>query len=131
MNQGGWRMELIQERDRLELVHEQGNWCLKEGAGFSPVQLVAAATAACSTYVFENLLNMREVTYAMKKVVLDYQLGSYYPNPLARIDVQFVMQAEGRDREEVEHVFYQIAENCPVLQSLHPRIKVNESIRFI
>lgn len=124
-------MELIQEADILELVHEHGNWSLNRETGFSPVQLLTASAAACSTYVFEKLLDEHGIPYEMKNVLFDYQLGAYYPNPIGKIDVQFFIKANQRVREEIEHVFYQIAENCPIIQSLHPRIKINESIVFI
>ncbi|MCO7124325.1 OsmC family protein [Sporolactobacillus shoreicorticis] len=123
-------MELIQPSETLELVHAHGNWSISQDSGFSPVQLIAASAAACSTYVFEKLLDERGIPYELKKVLFDYQLGVYYPNPVTRVDVQFFIKANARVRNEIEHVFYQIAENCPVIQSLHPRIKINESIIF-
>ncbi|MCL1631568.1 OsmC family protein [Sporolactobacillus sp. CPB3-1] len=124
-------MELIQPSETLELVHEHGNWQISQDIGFSPVQLVAASAAACSTYVFEKLLDERGIPYELDKVLFDYQLGVYYPNPIAKIDVQFFMKANDRVREEIESVFYQISEHCPVIQTLHPRVKVNASILFV
>lgn len=124
-------MELIQPSEALELVHTNGNWLLDRESGFSPVQLVAASAASCSTYVFEKLLDDRGIPYEMKKVLFEYQLDVYYPNPVSQIDVRFYLKTRDRDCEEIKQVFFQIAENCPVIQSLHPRIKTNAFIVFI
>ncbi|MCO7174920.1 OsmC family protein [Sporolactobacillus kofuensis] len=124
-------MELVQTSDVLELVHENGNWLLNRELGFSPVQMVAASAAACSTYVFESMLDERGIPYEIKKVLFEYQLDVYYPNPVSKIDVQFYIKSNLNDREEIEHVFFQIAENCQVIQTLHPRVKVNASIYYL
>ncbi|MFT8872039.1 MAG: OsmC family protein [Sporolactobacillus sp.] len=123
-------MELIRTTDVLELVNESGNWPIGGNAGYNPVQLVAVAAAACSTYIFEQLLAERQIAGRALRVVFDYVQDDVYPQPIAQINVQLHMQADRSDWGSVQDVFLQLPEHCPVLQSLHPRIRLNEQIVF-
>lgn len=123
-------MELIQSADTLELVHENGNWLLSRQKGFSPIQLIAASAAACSTYVFEQLLDGQQIPYQLINVSFDYQESTAYPNPISQIDVRFLIDVPRESQEAAKQIFMQIPGNCPVIQSLHPRIRINESVAF-
>lgn len=123
-------MELIQPSETIELIHENGNWQLGRGKGFSPVQLVAASAAACSAYVFEELLDQRQISYRLVRVSVDYVENPYPPNPIAQIDVRLLLEAAQPLQETVKHIFLQIPGHCPVIQSLNPNIRINESVFF-
>ncbi|TGA98493.1 OsmC family peroxiredoxin [Sporolactobacillus shoreae] len=123
-------MELIQSSETIELVHENGNWLLSRQEGFSPVQLIAASAAACSSYVFEELLNRQRIPYQLIKVSFEYMENPFYPNPISKIDVRFLINVPKKNQEAAKQIFLQIPQNCPVIQSLHPRIKLNESVFF-
>ncbi|MFT8390047.1 MAG: OsmC family protein [Sporolactobacillus sp.] len=124
-------MELIQPSEVVELVHKDGNWKLDRETGFSPVQLVAASAAACTIYTFEHLLEQKRMSCRVHRVLFDYVEDSYYPNPIVQIDILVYLQTVGQDREAIRTTFLEIPQNCPVLQALHPRIRVNESIIFV
>lgn len=124
-------MELIQRSETIELVHENGNWLLGRDAGFSPVQLIAASAAACTVYTLETLLEQRQIACRMHRVIFDYEEEPYYPNPISRINVLLYLQTQTQSRDAIRQTFLEIPQNCPVLQALHPRIQVNESIIFV
>ncbi|MFX3619492.1 MAG: OsmC family protein [Sporolactobacillus sp.] len=124
-------MELIQQSETLELVHENGNWLLSRTAGFSPVQMVAAAAAACSTYVLEELIGRDQIPCRLVRVLFDYLEDPAYPHPVSQINVLFYLQTDEKLHGEIRKAFLEIPQNCPVIQSLHPRIQVNESIIFV
>lgn len=123
-------MELIQPTETIELIHESGNWLLGRGHGFSPVQLVAASAAACNAYVLEELLDQRQIQYQLIHVSVDYAESHYHPNPISQIDVRLLLEVSGPEQETVKQIFLQIPAHCPVIQSLHPDIRINGSVFF-
>lgn len=123
-------MELIQPTETIELIHENGNWQLGRGKGFSPVQLVAASAAACSAYVFEELLDQRQIQYRLIRVSVEYTENPYPPNPIAQIDVRLLLEAAKSVQEAVKQIFLEIPGHCPVIQSLNPKIRINEAVYF-
>lgn len=130
-SRGKSEVELIEQSETLELVHESGNWLLSREKGFSPVQLVTASAAACSTYVFEELMSRYQIPCRLIRVLFDYLEDPVYPNPVSQIHVFFYLQAEESQYEAIRKTFLEIPGNCPVIQSLHPRVQVDESIIFV
>jgi Predicted redox protein, regulator of disulfide bond formation len=124
-------MELIEKSGHVELVHKDGNWILLRELGFSPVQTVVAATAACSTYVYEEILEKQRIAYKMISVDVDYERNTELTTqPLSKINVQFHILLSSDDQAKAIKDLSLIAKNCPVVQSLNPSIKVDESVTF-
>ena len=64
LNDGGINMStakvnqlvLNSQAGNFELPRPEDNWILKADQGYSPVQMVAAATTACGGYVYQEIL---------------------------------------------------------------------------
>jgi uncharacterized OsmC-like protein len=124
-------MQLIEKSGHVELVHKDGNWILLRELGFSPVQAVVAATAACSTYVYEDILKKQRITYKMIHIDVDYERNTEQPTrPLSKINVHFHMDMRSNDQAKAKKDLRLIPKNCPVVQSLNSSVEINESVSF-
>lgn len=125
-------MKLIKENDHLELVHEKGNWILLRDLGFSPVQTVVAALAACSGYVYQEILEKQKMKYTLISIHADYERSAQKSSqPLSKIEVQFEIRVDQNDQAKAKKDLGLIAKNCPVAQSLDPLIEIIESVQFV
>jgi uncharacterized OsmC-like protein len=125
-------VKLIEKNGQVELVREQGNWILHRGQGFSPVQTLVATAAACSTYVYEDILNKQGIAYRIDQVDVDYERDLTRPaHPVAKITIHFTARVSRTNRVKAEKDLRLIARNCPVVQSLSPSIAVQETVTFV
>lgn len=124
-------MRLIEKSGHVELVHKDGNWILLRELGFSPVQTVVAAAAACSTYVYEEILKKQRIIYKIVSIDVDYERDTEHPaQPLSKINVHFRMVINLKDQLKAKKDLRLISKNCPVVQSLNSSVEVNESVSF-
>lgn len=125
-------MKLIKENDHLELVHEKGNWILLRDLGFSPIQTVVAAVAACSGYVYQEILEKQKIKFTIISIHADYERSTQKrSHPLSKIEIQFEIQVDKNDQVKAKKDLGLISRNCPVAQSLDPSIEVIESVQFV
>ncbi|MDF2911826.1 MAG: osmC-like family protein [Sporolactobacillus laevolacticus] len=124
-------MKLIEQSGHVELVHKNGNWILLRDLGFSPVQTVVAATAACSAYVYEGILKKQNIRFRLISIDAEYEINeNLETHPISLIHVHFVLDVDEADQEKAIKDLRLIAKNCPVAQSLNPSIKINETVSF-
>lgn len=125
------KLELIEDENGLELVHRNGNWVLKKEVGFSPVQTMVASVAACSTYVYQSVLENSNIAYQLHGVEFDYETASEGTvHPVTKINIQFKVTIDEGARERATRGLKLIAKHCPVIQSLADSIVVEEILVF-
>ncbi len=125
-------LTLIQGADKFELPTEQGNWVLVRGQGYSPVQMIVSAVAACGGYVYQSVLENSHVTFTFEKIEVDYTRDSARrAEPLDSIQLRFYVQVPEEQHEKAIRCLRLVSPNCPVIQSLDPTIKVEETAVFI
>lgn len=125
-------MQLIDNSGHVELIHENGNWVLLRELGFSPIQTVVAATAACSTYVYEEILGKQKIPYKMMGIDADYERNTgLETQPISKIFVHFHIRVSQKDQTKATKDLHLIPKNCPVVQSLNPSIEISETVTFV
>ncbi len=125
-------MELIFGKNGVELIKEGGNWELKAGFGFSPVESLVASVGACGMYVFSGILNGSQVEHEILKTTLAYEVDeSSRVKPITKIIIDYHMTVEDELKDKVERFVKLVAKSCPVMQSINPSIEVVENIIYL
>lgn len=125
-------MELIFGEHGVELQHPEGNWQLKKGYGFSPVEMTAAAVTACGMYVFEEILTNSKVTFRFDKVETNYERSETKPaKPISKVIIDFYLEVPAEQQEKTLRISKMINKHCPVMQTLDPEVVIEERVHFI
>lgn len=125
-------LELIQGEEGLELPAESGNWVMLRDHGYSPVQSLVAAAGACGAYVYQSVLFNSKVPYTFEKILIDYTRDTNLPSkPLNKIEMTFYLSVPPEFQDKAIRALRLIERNCPVIQSLDPKIHVTETVSFV
>lgn len=107
-------------------------WVLMRGEGYSPVQSVVTAVAACAGYVYISVLERSKIPHEIVKVTVSYARDmEKKTNPLQSIEVLIYAEIPETHHEKALRCVKLISPNCPVIQSLNPNIQVTEKVIFI
>lgn len=120
---------LIDKENHVTLTHKNGAWILSEERGFSPLDTLIGATAACSTYVLKGILNKQKINYTIQRVQANYEEGT--SRPLEQIDILFYLSVDDSDKEKVKKDLQLVPKHCTVARCLDPAIKINEQVEFL
>ncbi len=125
----GEAMKLITGENGLELVHPNGNWQVKKESGFSPVEMLVSSVAACSTYVYEDVLHNSKIPYELHEVEISYQRDSVGTvHPVTKIIITFHVTIPVELQERANRGLKLIPKHCPVVQALADTIVVEEKL---
>jgi uncharacterized OsmC-like protein len=125
-------LTLVQGKEKLELPQENGNWVLARNLGYSPVQMLVSATAACGGYVYESVLKNSHVPAEIEKIEVSYSRdASKKAEPISAIQIEFYARVSEEYQEKAIRCLKLVSPNCPVIQSLDPTIEVTEIVHFI
>ncbi|MGX6979415.1 OsmC family protein [Vagococcus elongatus] len=125
-------LELIQGDEGLELPVDSGNWVMLRDFGYSPVQSLVAAVGACGAYVYQSILFNSKVPYTFEKVIIDYTRDTERPSkPVDKIEMTFYLSVAPEFQDKATRSLRLIGRNCPVIQSLDPKIHVTETVSFV
>lgn len=125
-------MELVFGNNGIELIHENGNWNLKAGAGFSPVEALVAAVGSCGLYVFQGLLTGSKIEHEFVNAKVDFKVDdSKRVTPVKEIVIDYFMKANEEDKARIERIVDLVSKNCPVMQSLNEDVEVIENIHYV
>ncbi|MDR1606084.1 MAG: OsmC family protein [Streptococcaceae bacterium] len=120
------------ENDQLLLVREGVRWVLKKETGYCPMQMVAAAAAACCGYVLSAILKRSMIPFVLDRVEAVYDRDEEKPaRPISAIALTFYVKVEASDQDRVTQALKSVAPTCPVIQSLDPAIELTEAIVFV
>ena len=125
-------LTLLQGAEKLELPASPENWQLVRGKGYSPVQMLVSAAAACGGYVYESVLENSHVPFQLFKIEVTYTRDEERrAQPIDSIQIQFFADVPEEFQDKAVRCLKLISPNCPVIQSLDPVIKVEEFVTFI
>ncbi len=125
------KLDLLYTEKGMELPLEKENWVMKRGFGYSPVQSLAAAVGACGGYVYDSILTNSKIPHEFKEVKVTYETNDEVkPHPISKIRLAFRVIVEKDYQERAEHGVKLVSKHCPVIQSLDPKIEVEEVVVF-
>ena len=125
-------LTLVKGKDKLELPQQNGNWVLARELGYSPVQMLVTAAAACGGYVYTSVLENSHVPAEIEKIEVSYTRDSTKKaEPTSSIQINFYARISAEYQEKAIRCLKLVSPNCPVIQSLDPTITVAETVHFI
>lgn len=65
-------LTIHQGSDKFEMTTPTGNWVLAREKGYSPVQMLVSAVAACGGYVYASVLENSKITAEIEKIEVSY-----------------------------------------------------------
>lgn len=127
------QLVLESQSGSFELPRPDKNWTLKADQGYSPVQMVAAATTACGGYVYQEVLENSGITFEMQKAEVVYTRDEVEnkAHPIKTIEITFYLRVPAEFQKKATSCLRLIGRNCPVMQSLDPKIEVTEKAVFV
>ncbi|MDT2755946.1 OsmC family protein [Enterococcus asini] len=126
------QLTLLKGNSGFELpIEGNPNWILKREAGYSAVQSLVAAAGACGGYVYQHILENSKIPYRFEKIEATYETSEIKPEPLTKISFIFYVDVAEEYRGRAERSLKLVSKNCPVIQSLDPKIEVIEAVRFV
>lgn len=127
------QLVLNSQAGNFELPRPEDNWILKADQGYSPVQMVAAATTACGGYVYQEILTNSRVQFEMQKAEVSYTRDEVEnpAHPIKTIEITFYLRVPAEDQKKATSCLRLIGRHCPVMQSLDPQIQVTEKVIFV
>ncbi|WP_430611465.1 OsmC family protein [Enterococcus sp. DIV0876] len=118
--------------DKFEMQTPNGDWILGREQGYSPVQMLVSAVAACGGYVYRSVLKNSKIEAEISKIEVSYDRDpEKKAEPVSAIQIKFSAKVAEADQEKAIRCLKLISPNCPVIQSLDPTIQVTETVVFI
>lgn len=129
----GKQLVLEAKEGSFELPHDPENWTLKADRGYSPVQMIAAATACCGGYVYQEILENSHVPFEMQKAEVMYTRDEVEnkAHPINKIEITFYLRVDKDLQKKATSCLRLIGRNCPVMQTLDPKVTVTEKAVFV
>ncbi|WP_142972865.1 OsmC family protein [Enterococcus casseliflavus] len=125
-------LTIHQGSDKFEMTTPTGNWVLAREKGYSPVQMLVSAVAACGGNVYASVLENSKITAEIEKIEVSYDRDdNKKAQPVSAIQIQFYAKIAEADHDKATRCLKLVSPNCPVIQSLDPAIEVTETVTFI
>lgn len=126
------KITIVKGEVGLELPHEAGNWVLKKDLGYSPVEMLVSATAACGGYVYQTILTNSRIDHTFHRVEVNYTRdATRQAKPLASVTIHYYVTVAEAKRERALRASKLIHGNCPVIQSLGADVNVEDVVHFV
>lgn len=126
------KLTLLQENNHWALPATPANWQLIREKGYSPVQLLVSAVAACGGYVYQSVLENSHVPFELEKIEVSYTRDEKRQSePVKSIQVDFFAKIPEEFQAKAIRCLRLVAPNCPVMQSIDPAIQVEETVTFL
>lgn len=110
---------------------KEGTWTLKRDIGYSPVQSLVLATTACAGYVYESILKNSQIPHTFHQATVSYENDEEHePHPVKKIAITFDVSVPKEKQALAERALRLVNGNCPVAQSLNPKISLTETVKF-
>jgi uncharacterized OsmC-like protein len=94
-----------------------------KGEAFSPTDLMSTSLASCMLTIMGIASNNHSISIINTKAEVLKIMGEN-PRRVIGIDIKMIMP-EIKYSEKEKSILIHAAENCPVMKSIHPDIKVN------
>lgn len=115
-----------------EMSHDNAQWLLQRGVGFSPVQMLIASIGACGGYVLTSILDKMQIKHEMRDLEMSFELNqeSKAKEP-TYVNMVFHIKLEDDQYDKALHALTLVHKYCPVMLSLNENVKIEKSIHFI
>ncbi len=118
-------LTIHQGSDKLEMTTATGNWVLAREKGYSPVQMLVSAVAACGGYVYASVLeNSKSQQKSKRSKSAMTETTTKKPNQSVPSTFSFYAKIAEADDDKATRCLKLVSPNCPVIQSLDPAIEV-------
>lgn len=125
------QLTLYQGQKGFEMkVPHKENWVLLREEGYSPIQNVVSAAAACGGYVYESILKKSNIAYTFERIEVSYEQEDIKVKTIKSIKMTFYLRVDLKDQQKALSAVKLVAQYCPVIQSLNPTIKIIEKVIF-
>lgn len=113
-------------------VPDKPNWILLRQGGYSPVQSLVNAVAACGGYVYQEVLENSKIVGTIQEVHVSYERNlEKKAHPIKTITIHFLTVGITKEQQEkAQRCLRLVSPNCPVIQSLDPAIEVIKTVAF-
>ena len=112
-------LTIHQGSDKFEMTPPTGNWVLAREKGYSPVQMLVSAVAACGGYVYASVLENSKITAEIEKIEVSYDRDdNKKAQPVSAIQIQFYAKIAEADHDKATPCLKLVSPNGPVIQSL-------------
>ncbi|MFC6314412.1 OsmC family protein [Lapidilactobacillus achengensis] len=107
-------------------------WTFKRGIGYAPVQALVSAAAVCESYVYQEILTNSKIPYTFQKTTVSYDRDpDGNVNPVQAMTITFYVTIPEAKQGLAQRALRLVAANCPVTQSLDPKIKITEQLVLV
>ncbi len=125
-------MELVFGNEGVEIIHENGNWALTKGTGFSPVETLVASVGSCGLYVFQGLLSGSKIDHEFVNAKVAFTTDdTKRVKPVKEITIDYFLKANDADKARIERIVELVPNNCPVMQSIGDHVTVVENVHYV
>lgn len=122
-------LQIVKSDLGMELVSDRGNWIMKQDIGFSPVQSLVAAVGACGCYVYDRILTNSKVEHELLGVDINYETNQESKvHTVTKINLTFKLKVNADQQDLAVRTLTMVNKNCPVMQSLDPKIQIIETV---
>lgn len=125
-------LHLIQGQKGFELAQETKNWSLIREDGYSPIQMLVSATAACGGYVYQSILTNSHIPFTFKGIDVTYERDEEKKaHPIRSIHMTFLVSVPQEHQRRAQTSLKLVSGYCPVIQTLSTEVSIVESVEFV
>ncbi|MGF9964839.1 OsmC family protein [Bacillus rhizoplanae] len=99
--------------------------------GYTPLELLIASIAGCSSIVFRTILEKKRIMYDEFIIEAEIVRSEDLPKPVESVHLHYKIKAEGITQEQLEKALELAVKNCTIVQSVKDSIQVTETIELI
>lgn len=99
--------------------------------GYTPLDLLIASIAGCSSIVLRTILEKKRITYNEFTIATEIVRSEILPKPVEGIHLHYKIKAKGITQEQLEKALELAVKNCTIVQSVKDSIKITETIELI
>jgi len=125
---GGLNTSMTHELSQVKVVTDPPLDNGGEGKSFSPTDLLATAAGSCVITIMAIYAKKHRIDLTGMSCKVEKHMSSEPPRRVARLDI--VISMPKQLPHDVRPVIEDVGNNCPVLLSLHPEIKVEKIYRY-
>lgn len=124
-------MKLTVKRNEITTDLPYGELQIGKENGYTPLELLIASIAGCSSIVFRTILEKKRITYNEFTIEAEIVRSEVLSKPVESIHLHYKIKAEGIAQEQLEKALELAVKNCTIVQSVKDSIQVIETIELI
>ncbi|CAM4350589.1 osmotically inducible protein C [Bacillus manliponensis] len=124
-------MKLTSKQNDIQVNLSNGVLHIGKEKGYTPLELLVASIAGCSTIVFQTILEKKRVSYDSLTIDTSVRKSETSPNPVEAVHLHYKIQTDCITKEQLEKVLVLAVKNCTIAQSVKDSIEITETIELI